>query len=68
MEIQELKRDAVYASRKKDYDNPFRIATYRNLEEMEAAIGTIEDNRFVQQVREETEEFHRRVDAAIARG
>jgi hypothetical protein len=68
VEIQKLKRDAVYASRKKDYDNPFRIATYRNLEEMEAAIGTIEGNRFVQQVRDETEQFSRRVEAAIRRG
>jgi len=57
VEIQEFVRDQVYISRKKDFDNPFRQATYRNAAEMKAAIGTIEDNEFVHQVREETEEF-----------
>lgn len=55
--IQEYIRDQVYTSRKKDFDNPFRQATYRNMEEMTAAIGTIEDNSFVNQVREETKAF-----------
>jgi len=56
-EIQEYINDQVYLSRQKDFDNPFRQATYRNLEEMTAAIGTIEDNSFVQQVRDETKAF-----------
>jgi hypothetical protein len=30
---------------------------YRNAAEMEAAIGTVEDNDFIHQVRRETEEF-----------
>jgi len=55
--IQEYICDQVYASRIKDYDNLFRQATYRNTEEMTAAIGTIEDNSFVKLVREETENF-----------
>ncbi|MHC5157406.1 MAG: DUF6819 domain-containing protein, partial [Planctomycetota bacterium] len=55
--IQEYIEYQVYASRKKDHDNPFRQATYRNTEEMVAAIGTIEDNSFVKLVREETEKF-----------
>jgi len=55
--IQEYIEYQVYASRKKDHDNPFRQATYRNPEEMVAAIGTIEDNSFVKLVREETENF-----------
>jgi hypothetical protein len=67
MEIQELRRDRVYESRQKDYDNPFRRATYRNEAEMFAAIGNIEGNRFVQQIREETEAFRRRVEAVQAR-
>ncbi len=57
VKIQEFIRDQVYISRKKDFDNPFRQATYRNIDEMTAAIGTIEDNSFVKQVREETEDF-----------
>jgi hypothetical protein len=60
--IQEFIRDEVYNSRKKDFDNPFRQATYRNIEEMTAAIGTIEDNSFVKQVREETEAFRKTVE------
>jgi hypothetical protein len=59
--IQEYIRDQVYASRRKDFDNPFRLKTYRSEAEMKAAIGTIEDNDFVQQVREETAGFTQRL-------
>ncbi|MHC4213497.1 MAG: DUF4954 family protein [Planctomycetota bacterium] len=62
VEIQELISQRVYTSRKKDFDNPFRQATYRNLEEMTAAIGTIEDNSFVKQVRAETQDFRKRIE------
>jgi len=65
--IQELVRDRVYSSRAKDYANPFRRATYRNEQEMTAALGTVDANSFVQQVRAETEEFARRVEAVRAR-
>jgi len=61
VEIQEFIRDQVYISRKKDFDNPFRQATYRNTAEMTAAIGTIEDNSFIDQVRKETEDFKKMV-------
>jgi hypothetical protein len=53
--IQEFIRDQVYLSRKKDYDNTFRQNTYRNMAEMTATIGTIEDNGFIKQVRSETD-------------
>ena len=59
--IQQFVSDQVYLSRKKDYDNPFHRATFRNDEEMEAAIGTIDENDFVRQVREESAEFLRLV-------
>lgn len=62
VEIQEYISDQVYITRKKDFDNPYRQATYRNTEEMTAAIGTIEDNGFVRQVRDETEEFKKTID------
>ena len=62
VKVQEYIRDQVYISRKKDYDNPFRQATYRNTEEMTAAIGTIDDNSFVKQVRQETEEFRKAIE------
>jgi len=68
VEIQEFIRDQVYISRKKDFDNPFRQATYRNLDEMTAAIGTIDDNGFVKQMREEAEQFRQTVAELIKRG
>jgi hypothetical protein len=61
VEIQEFVSDQVYDSRKKDYDNPFRQATFRNKEEMKAAIGTIDDNSFIVQVRKETEDLKKLV-------
>jgi hypothetical protein len=61
VEIQEFVRDQVYITRKKDFDNPFRQATFRNLDEMTAAIGTIEDNSFVKQIRSETEDFKKTI-------
>jgi hypothetical protein len=62
IEIQEFIRDQVYISRKKDFDNPFRQATYRNMAEMAAAIGNIEDNSFVKQVRDETKDFKKLIE------
>jgi len=67
IEIQEYIRDQVYQSRKKDFDNPFRQATYRNPEEMTAAIGTVEDDGFVKQVRAETEDFKKRIQRIMNR-
>lgn len=46
----------VSESREKDMVNPFRKATYRNEAEMVAAVGTLEDNSFVKQVRSESAE------------
>ena len=57
VKIQKYVSEQVYVSRKKDFDNKFRQATFRNIDEMTAAIGTIEDNGFVQQVRKETKEY-----------
>ena len=55
--IQEFVCQQVYISRKKDYDNPFRQATFRNAEEMRAVLGTPEENSFVRQTKKETEAF-----------
>ena len=52
--IQRRISEQVYLSRKKDHDNPFRTATCDNPEEALAVFGTVEDNSFVRQVREET--------------
>jgi hypothetical protein len=60
-EIQEIICERVYSSRKKDYENPFRRATYRNEEEMIAAIGTVDDNSFIKQISDETRVFKEKV-------
>jgi len=60
--VQEYVCDQVYVTRKKDYDNPFRQATYRNMDEMTAAIGTIDENSFILQVKQETEDFKLQVE------
>jgi hypothetical protein len=61
IEIQRFICDQVYESRKKDYDNPFRNATYRNEAEKIAVIGKIDEVSFVKQIRKETESFIERV-------
>lgn len=66
--VQDYVRDHVYQSRQKDYENPFRQATFRNTEEMTAALGTIEDNSFVKQVRAETDAFRKAIDEIMKRG
>ena len=66
--VQDLVCERVFQSRKKDYDNPFRMATYRNEAEMNAALGTVDENSFVIRVREETEAYRERVARVKARG
>ncbi|HLN56849.1 MAG TPA: DUF4954 family protein [Bacteroidales bacterium] len=60
--IQQYIADHVYSSRKKDYDNPYRFITFRNPEEMKAAIGNVDENSFIVQVRDETREMRRKVE------
>ena len=47
----------IYESRAKDYNNPFRKMIYENQEEMNAVIGKIEDNQFIQNQLKELEIF-----------
>jgi hypothetical protein len=62
VQIQEFVCDQVYITLKKDFDNPYRQMIYRNMDEMTAVVGTLEDNSFVKQVKDETEAFKRRVE------
>ncbi len=68
IDLQKYVCDQVYITRKKDYENPFRQATYRNKEEMTAAIGTIDENGFIVQVRQETEDFNLLAEGIKKRG
>jgi len=55
--LQDYICEQVYDSRRKDYDNHFRQVTFKDEAEMIAAVGTIDDNSFIVQVREETAAF-----------
>jgi hypothetical protein len=59
VKIQKFVNDQVYTSRKKDYDNPYKHTTFRNTEEMKAALGSVDENSFIIQVRQETEDFEK---------
>jgi NDP-sugar pyrophosphorylase family protein len=56
----------VAASRAKDYDNPFRKATFGSDGEMVAAYGPIEDNSFIRKVASEAPANIRMIDSLLA--
>lgn len=60
--IQELIEKNTYESRIKDYTNKYRRITFDTKEEMEAVIGTIEDNNFINIIRKETKDFKERIE------
>lgn len=68
VEIQKFICEQVYISRKKDFDNLFRQATFRNADEMKAAVGSIENDSFVINVQKETEDFEKFVNEIKCRG
>jgi len=57
--IQNYISEQVYKSRKKDFDNPFRKITFRNMDEMNAALGSLDENSFIVQVRQEATDFNK---------
>ncbi len=48
VEMSNRMSDLVYVSRRKDYENEFRLMTYANTEERDAVVGKLEDNDFIQ--------------------
>jgi hypothetical protein len=63
--IQQFVCDQVLASRQKDYENPFRLAIFGGLEQMEAVIGKLEDDPFIRRVRSRTKSHQRRIRRAM---
>lgn len=53
--------DEIYRSREKDYSNPFRLMVYNSVEEMEAVVGRIEDNSFINTQQTEYQQFAERI-------
>ena len=66
VDIQNYVCEEVYRSRKKDYDNKIRNATFRNEEEKISVIGNIDDNSFVKQIRKETEDYKSRIEKILS--
>ena len=59
--IQKEIQEQTYLSRKKDFENPFRKATYESEEEMKAVLGEVDDNSFIRMIRKETKEFEDKI-------
>jgi hypothetical protein len=55
--------EQVYASRAKDYTSPFRLITFDSPAEVDAVLGSIDDNDFIRQTRAETDQFAQTVAA-----
>ncbi|MEO8412249.1 MAG: DUF4954 family protein [Ginsengibacter sp.] len=56
---------AIYASRAKDYANPFRKMVYESNEEMNAVMGKLEDNQFIQEQFAEADAYKKIVKGLI---
>ena len=57
----------IYATREKDYSNPFRKMVYESTEEMDAVIGRLEDNSFIRQEKEAARKYNREVQKVLKR-
>ena len=55
----------IYESRAKDYQSPYRKMVYETQQEMEKVIGKLSDNSFINQQKEETINFTKRVNNII---
>lgn len=51
----------IYASREKDYTNPYRLMVYHSKKQMDSVIGKLEDNPFIQNEFRLLEEFKKTV-------
>ena len=57
--------EQIYQSREKDYTNPFRQMVYGNTREMEKVVGSLAENPFIQQEKEELSRYKRSVNVII---
>ena len=55
----------IYTSRAKDYTNPFRKMVYDSNDEMNAVIGRLEDNQFIQDQLAETDRYKKMIKGII---
>jgi hypothetical protein len=57
--------EAIYTSRAKDYNNPYRKMVYNTKQEMENVLGSLEKNSFIKQQRDELITFIQKVEQLI---
>ena len=57
IEMKQWMATSVYASKAKDYDNPFRKMVYDSDAEMEAVVGALKDNPFINEQLKEAAAF-----------
>jgi hypothetical protein len=55
----------IYASRAKDYSNPFRKMLYDSTEEMNTVVGALRDNSFIRQERESAKKYRKEVEGVL---
>ena len=58
-------KDWSYNSRKKDYENPFRLAVYTDNKEMETVVGRIEDNGFLNELTKSTNSYLKKIEELL---
>jgi len=55
----------IYTTREKDYSNPFRQMVYESPEEMNAVVGALGDNSFINQEKEAGRKYRRDTNAVL---
>jgi hypothetical protein len=55
----------IYASRAKDYTNPFRQMVYSSKEEMNVVVGSLQDNSFIRQEKLALKNYKKETEAII---
>jgi NDP-sugar pyrophosphorylase family protein len=67
LEIRRRITEQVYLTRAKDFNDPFRNATFRNREERDRVLGKLEDNPFIIITRKEEKRFGEMIRTLTAR-
>jgi hypothetical protein len=66
LDLKERLTREIYASRAKDYTNPFRKMVYTSTEEMNSVIGRLQDNGFIKQEKEGLRKYRKEVERLLA--
>jgi hypothetical protein len=55
----------IYASREKDYTNPFRKMVYDSPEEMNVVVGRLQDNGFIKQEKDAAKKYRKEIEQTL---